>query len=471
VNTSWLLGTLIVYKLVLLGIGYWASRRSGSEADYLLGGRNLGPVVTSISSVASVASAWVMLALSTAAYRLGMEVFWIFPGTLIGFCINWWWLAPRLRERSEEVGALTVVDVLTSGIPKRNQTWLRALAVLAILVSFVFYVAAQLQASGVTFHKNFDLDMASSVVIGTAIVLAYTLMGGFWAASVTDTLQGLMMLLAATVLPAMAIMAAGGPAEVIAGAGGWHAVFGEGGSLLFTFGLVAGLMGIGLGALGQPHVLNRYMAVRSHEALVQARIIALIWTVLTYGGMILLGWSVKAMVAQGDWSDGAFGEGVLFVVAEKLLHPIAAGVVVAAVLAAIMSTADSQLLVASSAISHDLRAKKLGRWMSHRFTLLWVGSAACMLALWLPDSIFSRVMFAWAALGAAFGPLLVALLAGCRPGVGTRIAAMGVGFFGTVILNALPDGPGDVHERLWPFLGACLILWFDHKWRGIVPSE
>jgi sodium/proline symporter len=217
-------------------------------------------------------------------------------------------------------------------------------------------------------------------------------------------------------------------------------------------GFVLGTLGIGLGYPGQPHVVNRFMALRDDRALAQARVIAIGWAVVIYAGMLLLG--LSARVLYGTLLEG---EQVLFEVANRLFAPVVAGVMIAAVLSAIMSTADSQLLVAASSVSHDLpRVRSRGIGMS-RLVVFAVCGLAVVIALLLPESIFSRVLFAWHALGAAFGPALVVRLAGRDIQPRAVFAAMLTGFAGTVILYWLPGTPGDWAERLVP-LAASLII-------------
>ncbi|MDZ7644994.1 MAG: sodium/proline symporter [Woeseiaceae bacterium] len=432
----------------------WASRRNTSVADFYLAGRGLGAWIAAISASASSSSAWTLLGVSGAAYAWGLPALWLFPATVGGFLLNWLWVAPRLRRLASAEDAVTLSTVLAPATLGNARYTILRVAGAIIVFSFVFYVASQFEAAGKAFESVFGLSKEASILTGSAIVLAYTLLGGFWAVSVTDTIQGLLMFCAAVLLPAAALVAVGGPAGLAAGL---HAA-GTAGSPLAGLPAVAGvvfvlgILGIGIGYPGQPHVVNRFMALRDETSLRHGRAIAIGWAVLVYAGMLLLGLSARVLYA--DLGDP---EQVLFHAAAELLPAIVAGVMLAAVLSAIMSTADSQLLVAASAISHDwrlaggVRDETLHR---SRLTVVAVLVLATILALVWRADIFSRVLFAWAALGAAFGPLLLLRLAGREITARGTLAAMLTGFGLTVAISWLPDAPGDAAERVLPFIAA-----------------
>jgi sodium/proline symporter len=442
--------TLIAYQVLMLGIGWWASRRNTDSADFYLGGRKLGGMVAALSASASSSSAWSLLGVSGAAFAWGLPAIWLIPATVLGFCINWFLIAPRLSEQSRRSGAITLTEFIAGppGDPARR-TVMR-LGALVILFSFTFYIAAQFQAAGKTFASVLDIDQTAAIVIGALVVLVYVWLGGFWAASVTDSVQGLLMALSALLLPLLALAAVGGPGELAASLslnkGGGGAWTGQA-SLPAAIGFVFGLFGIGLGYPGQPHVVNRFMAIRDEAAIRRGRRVAIGWALIIYTGMVTLGWCGRVLVT--DLGDG---EQLLFVMATLLLPALAAGVMVSAILSAIMSTADSQLLVAASSVSHDLAdgaggAESLAR---ARWVVLGIGALSVILAVFFPDDIFGRVLFAWQALAAAFGPLLVVTLwrGPVRPA--WRVAALCCGFLLTVALSWTIESPGDWIERLVP---------------------
>ncbi len=452
--------TLTAYLVALLAIGLWAGRRIGDSGDFHLAGRQLGPVVASLSASASSSSVWTLLGVSGAAYAWGLPAFWLIPAVLSGFLINWSLVAPRLQRASGRDGTVTLVEFLARGCNPGAERLLRAIGAVLILFCFSFYVAAQFQGAGSAIATSLPgaagnagpLSEPAAIVAGALVVVVYVLLGGFWAASVTDALQGLMMMLVAVVLPVTALVAVGGPASLLndllaaPGAGPLNQP-----SVLLAAVFVAGLFGIGLGYPGQPHVVNRFMAMRDSADIGRARIIALVWAGVIYTGMVVLGWCGRVLLPAADDP-----ESVLLELAVDLLPPLVSGAVAGGVLAAIMSTADSQLLVAGGAASHDLRRQRTSVTLD-RLVLLAVGAAAVLLALLVPERIFVRVLFAWQVLGNAFGPLLLVLLWRGPVADGYRIAAMVCGAGLTMVLSLLPDAPGDAAERLLPFIAALLL--------------
>lgn len=453
--------TLVVYKVVLVVIGVVASRVTRDDADFYLGGRRLGPWVAALSASASSSSAWTLLGVSGAAYAWGLSAVWLFPACVGGFLLNWYVLAPALQRLSHDRGALTVIEVLAGprGTPLRR--WIVSVAALIVVLSFTAYVAAQFQGAGKTFQETFGMAAEPAILVGAGIVVLYTLLGGFWAVSISDALQAGAMVLAALLLPTAVVLAVGGPAALVTGIG---AVDAEGfGSLTRGMapaagvGFVAGLLGIGLGYPGQPHVVNRFMALADTPgALVVARRVAVAWAVLVYAGMLVVGWGGRVLYPVLTDNE------VVFVAAANgLLPPVVAGVLLAAVLSAIMSTADSQLLAAASSVTHDLGVGGSGkRLVWSRAVVVAVSVAAVGLAIWGSQDIFNRVLFAWTALGNAFGPLLVvAALTMRRCAPGATLAAILVGFGGSVLAYSFPETKGTVVERVLPFVAGLVIAW------------
>ncbi len=456
-STTAVLATLVFYNAILIGVGVWARSRNSDVEDFFLAGRSLGPWVAAISASASSSSAWTLLGVSGAAYAWGLPALWIFPATVGGFLLNWIWIAPRLRCLAKAEGAVTLTEVIVPASITGDRQRILRVAALIIVFCFTFYIASQFEAAGKAFESVFELPKRPSIMLGAAIVLAYTLLGGFWAVSVTDSIQGGLMVIAAIVLPVAALAAVGGFASLwdglaTAGNQGSPVSAGMGTAVFF----VLGLMGIGVGYPGQPHVVNRFMALRNEKALRQGRVIAVGWAVIVYAGMLLLG--LAARVLFNDLGDA---EQVLFRTATELLPAVVAGVMLAAVLSAIMSTADSQLLVAASAISYDWHLASgpghASGLRSTRGTVVGVLLLATALALVWQADIFSRVLFAWSVAGSAFGPLLIMRLLARPVSGGATLAAMLAGAGLTVLVSLFPDTPGDVVERLLPFSAAMAI--------------
>jgi sodium/proline symporter len=403
------------------------------------------------------------------------------PGIWGGYIAVWLWLGPKIRRESSEMRWLTPTDLIAANVDTDNRRRVAALAAILIVFCFVFYIAAQFDAAAQAFVGNFSMERSSALLLGATIILVYCLLGGFWAASITDMLQALVMMFAAILVPAIAVYAAGGPAQVfvdVAQVGhesfsDWHGGYGT----WIFLGFVLGVWGIGLGALGQPQLIARLMAVRGERERRQGFLISIVWAIIVFSGMAAL-----ALAARSLAVDTSNGEQLFYLMAERLLPPVLAGLVIAAILSAVMSTVDSLLLAASAAVSHDLgiaRRFDIGEVWVARVVMTIIAVAAVLLALFLPDTIFNRVLFAWSALGAAFGPILVARVSGHEPPGPARMWSIVLGFGITVFFYTLgtfdPAGtsssigraliewanlPGDPFERVVPWLPALLILFF-----------
>ncbi len=464
-----ILVTLIVYKLLLLGIGVVAQRRTKDGADFFLAGHGLSPLVAAISASASSSSGWTLLGVSGWAFKNGLSALWLFPGCVGGFALNWYLVAPRLRRyAATRPEALTVTTLLAGPSNQPGNRTIRATAALIVLFSLMAYVASQFQASGKTFSSAFDLDATTAILLGSAIVVVYTMIGGFWAVSLTDTLQGLVMAATAILLPVAALIQIGGWDPLWAGlqavnTPGYLSLTGGAGGAA-GIGMVLGFLGIGLGYPGQPHVVNRFMALRDDTGVRQARRYAMLWAVIVYAGMIQLGLCARILLGE-DLGDH---EQAFVAVAEQLFPPVVAGVMIAAVLSAIMSTADSQLLVAASAVAHDLdlggqtAAQTLAR---SRLVIAGLSVLAVLTALYVSATIFSTVLFAWSAMGSAFGPLLlVTLWRGPVSGRGTLLAML-AGFGLSVIAYCFAPTKGAI-ERIVPFVVAFGLAWMHSRRRN-----
>ncbi|MCH1930359.1 sodium/proline symporter [Shewanella sp. A25] len=473
--------TLVIYNLALIAIGLWATKRTQSTEDFFLGGQNLGPIVAGISSSASASSAWSLLGASGATYLWGISMLWLFPAIIAGYLFNWLWLAPRLSRFSREHQVVTLTDVLCSSAGHYKKP-LTLLCSFIIVFCFTFYVASQFQAAGNTFATTFGIEVQTALVLGAAIILIYTLLGGFWAVCVTDTVQGLLMSVVAIMLPIAALIQVGGVTELWTGLQQYSSPtqlswFG-GHSGIVALGFIVGTFGVGLGNPGQPHVVNRFMALRadsdgSQRSLRQAQWVGILWPTLVFGGMLLLGLCARVLLAQSPTSATDDPEQVFFVVTRELFNPVMVGIVIAAVLSAIMSTADSQLLVSASSLSYDLQ-KDLSpqkALLRSRITVAVICVLSTLIALYAPTAIFSRVLFAWAAIGAAFAPLLIVLLMGHRVMPLFCLLSMGFGFVLTVIFNWLPSPPGDYLERILPFAVALGLAWFGREPLAVNVSE
>lgn len=441
------IGILIAYQLLLIGIGLWAKRRSASHEDFLIGGRRMGGLVASLSYAAGASSAWSILGVTGIAYSQGVSAFWLLPGTITGHIVAWFFIAPRLRQAAHEKKLVTLTDFLVQGLNDNTKRYAILVSSVAIVFCFSFYVAAQFSGAGSAISSTVDIGAETAIVVGAAIILLYTCLGGFWAVSLTDALQAVVMLISAIVLPVTILITLGGVGPIFDALDAQHLSLTASNTGWLAVGFFLGMVSIGFGPLGQPHMLNRMMALSDTRALNTARFVALTWFVVVLGGMFLSGLAGHALM-----NDVSNPETLFFELSEQLLPTVVGAILVVAVLSAVMSTADSQLLVAAGVASHDLKRS------NSRVYVVGVGIVATALALFLPESIFSRVLFAWNALGATFGPLVIQRLLR-RPMHPNAIpVAMAAGFLLTVLFYSLEDTIGDVAERVIPFVVGWFIL-------------
>ena len=455
------LATLVIYQVLLILIGFWAQRRVSSEQDFFLASRQLGPWVAAVSYSASAASAWTLLGMSGLAFSIGVSSIWLALGAVLGCAFSWWVLAPRIMVASEQQQLLSATEFIALGTSGRQRQYIVSLVSAVILFSFVVYIASQFQGAGNTFASTFNMSSAGSIVLGGAIIVLYTLLGGFWAVSVTDTLQGLLMVMAAIALPVAALTQLGGPLAF------WSALASQtsapymsltGNSAgLAAIGMVAGCLAVGLFALGQPHLVARFRALRDKNALRQGQIIATTWYAVVFFGMYLLGLTGRLLVA--DLTDA---EQVFFAVNAALFPSALGAILLVAVLSAIMSTADSMLLVAGTTVAHDLgitRRFRLRALLVSRGVIAIISVAAIAVAIYIPATIFQRVLFAWVAIGSALGPVILCRALGVAIAPARILPAIGTGFIAAVICYLLPNTPGDIVERTLPFaLGTAVLL-------------
>jgi len=423
VETSTLMTVAAVmtgYLAVLLLIGWRASKNIHGGEDFHLAGRSLGAWAAGVSSTASSESGWVTLGAVGMTYAHGVSGLWFAPGCLLGYIVNVYFVAPRLRRLSATQGSVTLTDVITRrwGDPKHV---LRITATTIVLLCMMIYVASQMTAAGKAFSSSLGLDDSGpgyllGVLIGASVVILVTLMGGFRAVAWTDLFQGLLVAAALLALPAYAIARLGGFGALFAGLGSLDPdllTVGGGRMGPALWGFIIGELGIGLGYPGMPHVVTRYMAVRDDRQIQRLRVIAMLWGVAVFYGAGMVGLVGRVMLPEL-----ADGERTLMALALALVHPVLAGLLLAAVISAILSTVSSQLLVAASAMSYDVVEQTLGRARDDRRSLVLgrvtvavVGLLGVLIALRGESAVFWFVLFAWSGLGASFAPLtLLALL-------------------------------------------------------------
>lgn len=446
---------MIVYLVAMIMIGLFAYNRTSDLDDYMLGGRSLGPAVAALSAGASDMSGWLLMGLPGALYLNGLIEFWIAIGLTIGAWLNWKYVAPRLRTYSQVAGnSITVPSFL--GTRLRDTTRLiRIVAGLIIMVFFTFYVSSGMVAGGKFFESSFGMPYHLGMTLVAGIVVLYTLVGGFLAVSWTDVVQGLMMVTALVMVPVVGIIHVGGIGEL------FNAVenvdpkllswTGGGLTAVTTMGIISALAW-GLGYFGQPHIIVRFMALRSAREAASARRIGIGWMALAAIGAALTAF-VGVAVYTHDKGQLPDAESVFISLGQLLFHPLIAGFMLAAILAAIMSTISSQLLVTSSAIVEDIYKAVSKRELSGRDGILLgriavasVSILAAILAWPKSDTILALVAFAWAGFGASFGPIVLLSLYWRKLTAWGAIAGMLVGAITVGVWGNISGGPGNIFD-------------------------
>lgn len=470
--------SLVGYFALMLAIGVYAWRKSTANAsEYMLGGRRLGPGVAALSAGASDMSGWLLMGLPGAIYLAGLSQAWIGIGLVIGAYANYRLVAPRLRTYTEVANdAITIPDFLEERFADKSHA-LRILSAVVIIVFFTLYTSAGMVSGGKLAASAFGMDYTTGVAMTAAVVVAYTLFGGFLAVSLTDFVQGCIMFIALVLVPVAAWITLGGDglSQGIAAAEASRGL-----SLTALIGGDVTLIAIisaaawGLGYFGQPHIIVRFMAIRRVEDMPAARRINIGWMTISLAGAILTGFVGAAWFAiNGDAPADA--ETVFIKLSQILFHPFIAGFVLAAILAAIMSTISSQLLVTSSSLTEDVYKTFLKRSASERelvtigrIAVAVVALVAGLLAMNPESSILSLVSNAWAGFGAAFGPAILFSLRWKRTTREGVLAGMIVGAV-TVIAWIMLGLSATLYEIVPGFILSSLAIWLVSR-MTVAPS-
>ncbi len=413
VHPWWSMAAIAVYFAVMLLLGYLAFRRTRNLDDYMLGGRRLPPAVAALSAGAADMSGWLLMGLPGALYLTGLVEAWIAIGLTIGVWCNWYFVAPRLRSYTQVAGDSITIPTFLDRRFGDGRHALRVASGVIILVFFTFYVSSGMVAAGTFMNSTFGLNPWWGILIVAGVTLAYTFFGGFLGATWTDVAQGLLMLAALIVIPIMAVVRLGGWSAVTAAIARLDAATGS-----HHFSLIGGATALGvisalawgLGYFGQPHIIVRFMALKTPQAATFGRRVGITWMILISAGACAAGLIGRAFFESDPLANQ---ETVFLALSQTLFHPFIAGLVLSAVLAAIMSTLSSQLVVCSSALIEDLLklakrdlAKRHELWAG-RLGVLAVAVVAALLAFTAEDTILSLVAFAWAGFGASFGPIIL----------------------------------------------------------------
>lgn len=407
-----LISSVVLYMVLMLGIGYFAFRRTSNLTDYMLGGRNLGPAVTALSAGASDMSGWLLMGLPGAMYVSGLSASWIAIGLTIGAWANWLYVAPRLRVYTQLANdSITIPGYLENRFSDTSKM-LRLISGLVIMIFFTFYVSSGMVSGGVLFQSTFGLSYHTGLIIVSLVVIAYTLFGGFLAVSWTDFVQGLIMFIALILVPIVTLIEVGGMGETIETVESINPALMD----IFKGTTMLGLLSSvawGLGYFGQPHIIVRFMAIQSVKEIKKARRIGMGWMIFSIVGAMLTGLIGIAYFAKNG-PKLSNPETVFIMLGEILFHPIITGFLISAILAAIMSTISSQLLVTSSSLTEDIYKTFVRRSATDkelvffgRLSVFLVAVVALFLSWEKNATILNLVGYAWAGFGSSFGPLIL----------------------------------------------------------------
>lgn len=453
--------SFIIYLAFMLFIGWFFYKKTKNLSDYILGGRGLNSWVTSMSAQASDMSGWLLLGLPGYAYLAGLESVWLLLGLTAGTYINWKFIAERLRKYTETAGnSITLPDYFQNRFQAKSKA-LRMTSAVFILIFFLIYTASGFVAGAKLFSTVFQLPYFWSLVIGVLVIISYTFLGGFMAVSWTDLVQGVIMFFAIIIVPAVAIESIGGISLTLDNLRQLNVemlnpLTTKDGGQMTLIGIIS-LLAWGLGYYGQPHILARFMAIRHHSQVKKARRISMIWVSFSLTAAVILGMVGAVHIAQV--LEGPDSEKVFMLLIHEFIPPVFAGTLLSAILAAIMSTADSQLLVASSALTEDIYRVVIKKDASEK-ELVWLGRAAVigvavlafLFALDPESSVLELVAYAWAGFGATFGPLIFLSLYWKRMTASGALAGIITGGVTVVVWKQLSGGIFELYEIVPGFI-------------------
>lgn len=447
--------TFILYLVCLFILGVVTARFTKTLEDFVLGGRKLGSWIIALSEKATDFSAWLLIGLPGQAFKMGLGAAWAAIGCFIGSLFNWLVIATPLRKLSEKYNALTLPDYFESKF-EDNTRILRITSFILIIVFFTFYISAQIVGSGKILSSAFGMKPLYGMFIGIGMITFYTMLGGFFAVAITDFVQALLMVSALIILPVAGIIYLGGFRGFVEKATlvkefSFSLSGGETG-MAMILGVIIGGLAIGLGYPGQPHILARYMAIKSPKEIKKATIISMTWTFFSLTGAVLMG-IVGIPILEGKIKDP---EHITSMLAKILLHPWIGGIIISAAISAIMSTADSQLLVVTSSFVEDIYKKMINPLESQKKLVLFsriltflIGLVAFMLALKAERLVYWLVLYAWGGLAASFGPAVImsiiwkktnrwGIFAGMITGSITIIVWYNISFLKNIIYELVP---------------------------------
>lgn len=445
----------------MLAIGFYFYYKTKNISDYVLGGRGLNPVVAALSAGASDMSGWLLLGLPGLMFTSGISGSWIAIGLTIGAFLNWHYIARPLRVFTEKLDdSITIPGFLANRFKSGN---LRIVSAVVILVFYTLYASSGLVGGAKLFEATFNLDYQNALVIGAIVIVSYTFLGGYNAVSWTDFFQGILMMLALIIVPVVVITDLGGVSKTITTIRNVNPDFLDIWKGTSFIGIVS-LLAWGLGYFGQPHILVRFMSINKPENVNAAKLVGMSWMIISIIGSLMVGFFGIAYISAHNINlDDS--EKIFITLSELLLNPWVAGFVLAAILAAIMSTIDSQLLVSSSCLTRDIYEKVIKQNASDK-ELVWIGRVtvivialiAYLISMDRDSSVLSLVAYAWAGFGSAFGPLIILSLYNKNISAQGAIAGMITGAITVLIWKQLSGGIFELYELLPGFIFAFIAI-------------
>ncbi len=455
----------IGYILIIILVGVFTVRFSSQGiGEFFLGGRRVNRFVVALSAVVSGRSAWLLLGVTGLAYVQGLSAIWAVVGYIAVELFLFLYLAPVLRERTEAMNSLTLPDFFQAHFQDKSGM-LRLVSVFIIFIFMIAYVAAQFKGGGKAFSASFGLTEPQGLLLTAAIVLLYTILGGFLAVSITDMIQAIFMMVALVVLPITVVIHYGGLDPMLQQLNVQNPQFMD--PFALTLGSFFGFIGIGLGSPGNPHILVRYMSIRDAKQLKVSAIVGTIWNVLMGLGAICIGLVGRVCFPLLSALPNADRENLYPVLAAEHLHPLLFGCVTASIFAAIMSTADSQLLVASSSIVRDIYQKTIKKTeplsenhlvLLSRFVVFILVGFAIVLGFVAAEWIFWLVLFAWGGLGASLGPAVIFTLFWKKTTKQSVLAGLISGTLVVIIWKSIPALQNMLYELIPAFFVATAMI-------------
>ncbi|MBN1185735.1 MAG: sodium/proline symporter [Bacteroidales bacterium] len=449
----------ILYLIIVLVVGFITYNKNKSHTDFYIAGRKLNPWVMAMSERASGESAWLIVGLPGAAYSLGLMEFWAAAGCVSGILLYWVIIAKDLRVQSDQYNAITLPTFFAEKFD-RHKSIIRVISTLILIFFFTFYLAAQFNGAGKVLNVTFGISNITGIIIGTAVIIFYTMMGGFFAVAWTDFVQGILMFGTLVILPIVGFIElsrndmplfdpqyATPARNIFNGQTGWAAVA-----------LVISGLSWAFGYFGQPHLLVRFMAIKNPGKIKKGRIIAYSWAIPAFTGAMLMGLVGFALYRNVGLSDA---ENIMPYMANNLLPSWVAGLLISGAIAAMMSTADSQLLVISSSVMEDIYYKTFKKKVSEKSLLLMsriitvaVGLLGFIIAITSKDLVFALVSYAWAGLGSSFGPVLICILKWKKTTAQGVISGMLTGALTVIIWTNIDGLNGMINARFVSFVFA-----------------